>query len=172
MTPNFVDAGFVVYDPAKQLKAQDAAARTFASAASQFLCQAFPHVEPKCIEDLRGAFVGLICCGTEEQLADIERGKKMQMAYPPFKLPTDEERLIELIERRDKLSEQTSAIEDGISKMPEDMRAMMKAASLAFFKDQLTDVEEQISTLQESIERGAHAVGPNLEANGEESANI
>ena len=160
MTPASVVIDAEFFDPARQIKAQDAAARSLAHAAAQFLHEAFPTVEIGTVDCLRDALIGFVCCGTEEQLRNIE-------GWEP---ETDEQRLIKLVNERDKLSEQVQQIETGIESIPEELRGMMRATSLVFYNEQLESVEKQISELQESIEQRAHAVNPQPETTSEESA--
>jgi hypothetical protein len=144
------------FDMAEQIKAQDAAVRELAKAAAVFLRAAFPHVSATCVDNLGTAFVGLLCCGTEQQLASIERNKEMLKHYPPptpWELPSDEEQLIELIEARDKMAERILQVERGMDSMPEEIRGMVEATSLTILRDELAVVEKRIASVQKSIER-------------------
>ena len=173
MTPASVVIDAEFFDPARQIKAQDAAARSLAHAAAQFLHEAFPTVEIGTVDCLRDALIGFVCCGTEEQLRNIERQKEMMARYPlpkGWEPETDEQRLIKLVNERDKLSEQVQQIETGIESIPEELQGMMRATSLVFYNEQLESVEKRISELQESIEQRARAVNPQPETTSEESA--
>jgi hypothetical protein len=100
------------YDPAKQLRAQDAAAKAFAAALAVFLSAAFPQAAGA-VDDLCDAFVGFICVGTDEQLKAYEESRSLRLYQPP-KL---EDELIRLTAERDQITSQLETFQDAIESL-------------------------------------------------------
>jgi len=161
-------------DPIEQLKAQDRNTREFANAAALFLHDIFP-ARAGVIDNMRDAWIEWQCTGTQEQIKAMEESAKFFKAHPisaslyPDPV-SDEERLMELIEDRDRKTTAIDSARRGAAAFPLDgMADMIDASIIAPLERDLALTECQISQLQKSIEQRAHAEPPAVE-NAEESA--
>jgi len=165
-------------DPIEQLKRQDAAARNFAQCAGEFLESAFPAASSESIHRMRDAWIDFICCGTQEQIEQIEESRKQVARYPsPIYLgpspQSDEEQLMALIEERDKLTTRIEQALQNADKVPdgaEFMNGIIEEAFINPLRQQLEFTEQRISRLQNDIEQRAHAE-PSVITTAEKSAN-
>ena len=145
--------GSVFDERAEQLRAQDAAARRMAFAGAELLKQMFPSVDASCVDYFRDSFVGFVCCGTDEQLKQLEEQKAQAIQ---FSGPSDEERLIQLVQERDRENERIAEMEAACRKFPDGMGDAMLLALKNSVGNALEWKEKEISALQNKIER-AHA---------------
>jgi hypothetical protein len=150
------------YDPADQLRKQDAAWKQLALVGSRFLKAAFPDVDYGHADALAEAFIGVVCCNSEEQIKNLEQQKLAMESFDPkaypFTIKSDEERLIQLIEDRDKKTAQIQTVQDSLDDFPESTRSLIQATGIQPLQEQLAMIDEQISSVQKSIERKSQAI--------------
>jgi len=141
--------GSIFDERAEQLRAQDAAARDLAFAAEALLNRITPG-HKIFTRQLRDSFIGFICCGTERQLKSLE-DQKAQSAK--FSGPSDEDRLVELVEQRDRETAEMDEVDRAFDKLPEDIGEAMKLALVQQLRRNLEWKDKEISALQKKIER-------------------
>lgn len=136
----------------QQIKAQSANWHRIGKAVSNFLSTAFPQAKNEA-EEVGLSIVNLMTTGDEEQIKRLSEPQPTFSSYGPN--PTAV--LARLVEDRDRLVSQIEMAERGLEAMRDDGRFgavadVMAASSLVPLQNALAQIEEQISSVQESME--------------------
>lgn len=147
--------------PAHQVaedEARLAVITNLAESVRRFLTVTFPRSAGAPARDLATALADYLAFGIEQRIEELKNYKPLP-APPGFYPPDPTQRLVDLCKRRDMLREQLDAFEELLDKMEDEggkndlmvsaMRIQIKVSGLP---QALSDIEEQISNLQRSIE--------------------
>lgn len=159
----------------EQLKRQDTATRAFAKTVGVLLSDLFPG-HGKRIDDVTDAWIAMQCCGTEEQIEQLEAHRAYAAAHPfpthlSFEAKSEVDQLCELITERDKKTDAIERARRGAEAFPVDgMEDLIESTIVAPLERDLEFTEARISQLQKSIERANAVTSPPAEP-AESSAN-
>jgi hypothetical protein len=181
LTPVGFDTSYID-EQILQYQEQDAATRTFANSIADLLLVYFVEGAQgrfaDCLKAARDSWVAMRCCGTDRQIARLEKQRAdlistpFMYSGPNYNAKTPEERMVRLIEERDALAAEIEQAQRGLAALPvEGMGDVFEASIISPMHRNLKYKELEISALQEQVEshrnsEGAATPGPRKTQDG------